>query len=181
MVNDLIKSFPGEVLRLALLSTHYRQPLNWTESIIAQSKKTLDRYYRYLYEKRDIKINEKKPQINENTVLLALSDDLNSSLALAELSKILDNKEKKPADVVKSLLLDGGKILGILQESPSRWLGYEKNNKKIDISLIENLIQERIKARENKDFALADSIRLKLNNMGIEIEDSKSNTTWRKI
>ena len=181
LVNDLIKSFPGEVLRLALLSTHYRQPLNWTESIIAQSKKTLDRYYRYLYEKRDIKINEKNPHINENTVLLALSDDLNSSLALAELSKILDNKEKKPADVVKSLLLDGGKILGILQESPSRWLGYEKNNKKIDISLIENLIQERIKARENKDFALADSIRLKLNNMGIEIEDSKSSTTWRKI
>ena len=53
LVNDLIKSFPGEVLRLALLSTHYRQPLNWTESIIAQSKKTLDRYYRYLYENRD--------------------------------------------------------------------------------------------------------------------------------
>ena len=93
----------------------------------------------------------------------------------------MDNKEKKPAEVVKSLLLRGGKILGILQESPSRWLGYEKNNKKIDISLIENLIQERIKARENKDFALADSIRLKLNNMGIEIEDSKSSTTWRKI
>ena len=181
LVNDLIKSFPGEVLRLALLSTHYRQPLNWTESIIAQSKKTLDRYYRYLYENRDIKINEKNPHINENTVLLAQSDDLNSSLALAELSKILDNKEKKPAEVVKSLLLHGGKILGILQESPSRWLGYEKNNKKIDISLIENLIQERIKARKNKDFALADSIRLKLNNMGIEIEDSKSSTTWRKI
>ena len=55
------------------------------------------------------------------------------------------------------------------------------HNKKIDISLIENLIQERIKARKNKDFALADSIRLKLNNMGIEIEDSKSSTTWRKI
>ena len=80
----------------------------------------------------------------------------------------------------KSQLLCAGKILGILGESPSKWLGYEYQDEKFDVSLIDKLIQDRIKARSNKNFTLADTIRIELNNMGIEIEDTQQGTKWRK-
>ena len=180
LVNNLIKSIPGEVVRLALLSSHYRQPLNWSESTIKQSKNTLDRYYRFLYDTKDQETNEKKIETTSNKVLDALCDDLNTSLALAELSNILDNKNNQTKSTTKTQLLCAGKILGILGESPSKWLGYEDQGKKFDVSLIDKLIQDRIKARNNKDFTLADSIRIELNNMGIEIEDTQQGTKWRK-
>ena len=180
LVNNLTKAIPGEVVRFALLSAHYRQPLDWSESIIKQSKNTLDRYYRFLYETKDQKTNEKVFETSSNKVLDALCDDLNTSLALAELSRILDNKSNEAKSNIKSQLLCAGRILGILGESPSKWLGYEYQDKKFDVSLIEKLIQDRIKARNNKDFSLADSIRIELNNMGIEIEDTQQGTKWRK-
>tara|TARA_B100001245_G_scaffold229901_1_gene208712 strand:- start:121 stop:1506 length:1386 start_codon:yes stop_codon:yes gene_type:complete len=180
LVNNLTKAIPGEVVRFALLSAHYRQPLDWSESIIKQSKNTLDRYYRFLYETKDQETSEKVFETSSNKVLDALCDDLNTSLALAELSKILDNKNKEAKSKIKSQLLYAGRILGILGESPSKWLGYEYQDEKFDVSLIDKLIQDRIKARSNKDFTLADTIRIELNKMGIEIEDTQQGTKWRK-
>ena len=77
-------------------------------------------------------------------------------------------------------MLYAGRILGILGESPSKWLGYEYQDEKFDVSLIDKLIQDRIKARSNKDFTLADTIRIALYKLGIEIEDTQQGTKWRK-
>ena len=178
-VHDLIKKYKGEVLRLALISTHYRQPLNWNTSIIEQSQSILDRLYRVL----NICEVETEKSLPSFKVVDALCDDLNTSVALAEinnlasqLSKAVDKKEQIK---IKSELIASAYLLGILQQEPSDWLGYSKKNKVENENLIEELIVKRNNARKNKDFDAADKIRSELNDMNIEIEDTPDGTIWK--
>ena len=183
LVHELIKEYRGEVLRLALLSTHYRQPLNWTNNAIGQARKTLDRLYRSLKELENIKTEEEQVFKPSSKILEALCDDLNTPKvivglnALADQAFKADSNEKKE---IKNELLATGSLLGILQKNPDVWLGYGQTQN-IDSQIIEKLINERKKARGDKDFKQADSIREKLKNMGIEIEDKKNKTIWRNI
>ena len=180
LVDDLLKEYSGETLRLALISTHYRQPLNWNSKIIDQAKKNLDRIYRILKEVEEIPLDIDIPA-SEN-VKEALSDDLNSSKALFEINLIADKLSKckeSEKKFLKSSLISSGKILGIIQDSPSSWLKYGSNNDNIDSKMIEELIEKRKIARKEKQYTEADNIRDKLNSMGIEIEDKNDDTIWR--
>ncbi len=180
LVNDLVKEFKGEVLRLTLISAHYRQPLNWTREIIKQNSIMLDRFYRNLKELEDIDAYADNNQI-EDRVIEGLFNDLNTPKVIAELN-ILSNQiasaDKKIRSKIKYNLLEVGKLIGILQDNPDNWLGY-KNSGNLDETTIERLIKERNEARGNKNFDLADKIRNELKEKGIEIEDTKDGTIWK--
>jgi len=179
LVHDLKNQYSGEVLRLTLLSAHYRQPLNWTKEIIDQNSKMLDRLYRSLKDLQDIELTSEN--LSED-VMESLLDDLNTPKLLAHLNTLANklstaNKDEKIN--IKNNLIAAGKILGILREDPDVWLGYNQslNPEKEEI---EGLINQRNEARRDKDFKLADEIRDKLKIKGIEIEDTNNGTIWRK-
>jgi cysteinyl-tRNA synthetase len=180
LVHEMIKEYKGEVLRMTLLSAHYRQPLNWTKKIIKQNSTMLDRLYRTLKDLEHIDAYTNNHTLPQN-ILEGFYDDLNTPKVIAELN-ILTNKMTKVDEEEKSLikycLLETGKILGILQQEPREWLGYGRS-KNLDEATIENLIKDRNEARRNKNFEMADSIRKKLKESGIEIEDKSGGTIWR--
>ena len=147
----------GETLRLALLSAHYRQPLPWTERLIEQSKATLDGLYRAA---GDAQVGE-----IDSGVIEALSDDLNTPLALARLNAIDD-----PASLKASAAL-----LGLLSQSADEWF-----RGGADAAAIDAKIAERAEAKKSRDFAAADRIRDQLQASGILLEDGPNGTTWRK-
>ena len=182
LVNELVKEYKGEVLRLTLLSAHYRQPLNWNRDIIKQNSKMLDRLYRSLKDLENIETNNDDNQI-DGKIISGLYDDLNTPKVIAELNILnneLANANTKTKSKIKYNLLEIGKIFGILQENPNKWLGYGKAGN-IDETDIERLIKERNEARGNKNFELADKIRDQLKNKGIEIEDTVDGTIWRNV
>ena len=180
LVHEMIKEYKGEVLRMTLLSAHYRQPLNWTKEIIKQNSTMLDRLYRTLKDLEHIDAYTNNHALPQN-ILEGFYDDLNTPKVIAELN-ILTNKVTKVDEEEKSLikycLLETGKVLGILQQDPGEWLGYGRS-KNLDEATIENLIKDRNEARRNKNFEMADSIRKKLKESGIEIEDKSDGTIWR--
>jgi cysteinyl-tRNA synthetase len=147
----------GETLRLALLSAHYRQPLSWTEEVVAQAKTNLDRLYRLA---GDAEASEP-----DEGVVDALSDDLNTPLALTRLMALDD------AVAVKG----SAALLGLLQSTSEEWFKGDA-----DASAIEARITERTEAKKNRDFATADRIREELKSEGIVLEDGPSGTTWRR-
>ena len=182
LVNDLVKEHKGEVLRLTLLSAHYRQPLNWNSDVIKQNSTMLHRLYRSLKELENIDAYKDNNEIDEN-IINGLYDDLNTPQVIANLN-IMNNKlssaNEKIKGKIKYNLLEIGKIFGILQDDPNEWLGYGKS-RNIDKTDIERLIKERNEARGNKNFEIADKIRDQLKNKGIEIEDTADGTIWRNI
>ena len=180
LVHKLIKEYKGEVLRMALLSAHYRQPLNWTKDIIRQNSTMLDRLYRTLKDLENIDAYANSNTISPN-IIEGLYDDLNTPKVIAELNVLsnqISSKDENKKIEIKFNLLEVGKILGILQENPNKWLGYGKS-KNLDETMIEGLIKNRNEARRKKNFDMADKIRDELKEMGIEIEDTSDGTIWR--
>lgn len=176
LVHDLVEQYSGEVLRLSLLTAHYRQPLDWSEQVLHQSQKLLDKLYQKLDELKETPVTE---QIVPVPVLMALYDDLNTPQVLAELNKIL--KEKEGADL-KGALLAIGDLIGILQQDPKAWLSagtIEISDE--DVQKIKALILARTEEKASKNFARADEIRDELLSMGIEIKDTREGVTWHKI
>ena len=179
LVHELNKKYKGEVLRLTLLSAHYKQPLNWNEEIIEQNSKMLDRLYRVVMDLSDIKFEQGLPSKN---IMDSFLDDLNTPKVIANINEEVNKLSSASNDEkvkIKSNLLSTGKILGILENDPKEWLGYSQQNIE-NSEEIERLIIERNEARRNKNFNLADTIRDKLKEKGIEIEDKDKGTVWRK-
>jgi cysteinyl-tRNA synthetase len=146
----------GEVLRLGLLSAHYRQPLEWSEQLIAQSRATLDRLYRIA--------GDGEPGDADPAVVEALADDLNTPLALSRLAAIDD----------PGRLRASARLLGLLESSATRWFQGEGD------ADIEGRIAARGEAKKRRDFAVADRIRAELAAEGVTLEDGPAGTTWRR-
>ena len=153
---ELLKSHRGETLRLALLSAHYRQPLPWTEALVAQAKATLDGLYRRAGDAEGGEV--------DGGLLDALRDDLNTPLALSRLAQLDGGSLRASAN-----------LLGLMQSSAEEWFQGDG-----DVSDIEMRIAARAEAKKSRDFAAADRIRDELKAEGIVLEDGPGGTTWRR-
>jgi cysteinyl-tRNA synthetase len=177
---QLLDKGPGEAIRLALLGTHYRDPLDWTNDRLRQARQTLDRFYRALLE--DAVEPPTLPAI-PHQVSEALEDDLNTPLAITRLhalvGEIYRTSDPRERGKRKSELRESGKLLGVLQQDPLPWLHGDWSNRG---ALIEQSIAERAAARRERRFAEADRIRAELAAEGIILEDKPDGTTawWRK-
>jgi len=174
----LEQGVPGEAMRLALLSTHYRDPLDWTDERLEQAKATLDRWYRALDEE-SYSVERKGTVPSE--IREALEDDLNTPLAITHLHELARsvNRCSKPEErrKLQESLGASGRLLGLLELTASDWLvGGETTGKSIELR-----IQERALARKERRFADADRIRAELAETGVILEDRPDGTTdWRR-
>ncbi|MEE4330482.1 MAG: cysteine--tRNA ligase [Wenzhouxiangella sp.] len=177
VVHELLKTWPGEVLRYVLLSAHYRQPLDWSESALEQATATLDRLYGVL---RDHAATEAAGTPDPDLVA-ALEDDLNTPTALAVLNtlarKLSSTESSKPAEDVARLKASA-RLLGLLQQAPEDWYALRRGSTNLEDEQIRALIDERARARERRDFARADQIRDDLADQGIELKDGPDGTHW---
>ena len=174
-IHDLLQRYPAEALRLALLSAHYRQPLDWTPRLVEQSISTLDRLYGTL---RDLAGVDADPVIPAS-IEAALDDDLNTPAALAEIARIA-GEARKAGDGdrarLKGELLGAGLALGLLQQDPARW--FARGTADGDDARIQALVDERAAAKQARDFARADAIRAQLAAEGIALEDTPAGVRW---
>jgi cysteinyl-tRNA synthetase len=178
-VHDLLGEFPGEAIRLTLLQTHYRQPLDFTKAGVERAKRTLDRFYLAL---RDApRMGEDAAEGDDRSVLEALADDLNTPLALARLHETLNELNRAQSATERARLCRrlkaGGLLLGLLQAAPEAWLAAANE---LDAALIEAKLAARAAARRAKDFKTADAIRAELSEAGVIIEDRPDGTRWRR-
>ena len=178
LIKDLTDLYKGEVIRLTLLSSHYRQGLDWNESIIHQSEKLLDKLYKIL---SDEGINSAPTSSNfDEDILEALADDLNTPKVISVLNS-LAKKYSQDSSINKKDIAEkiktSGNLIGILNEDPVRW--FERDSKDLDIELIEDLMRQRDQAKSDKDYAKADSIRDELIGLGVEILDSQDGSSWK--
>ena len=182
LVHDLIEEYPGEVIRLALLSAHYRQPLDWSDETLTAARRMLDRLYGAV---RGIEVPAEAISAAEPPpgLIEALEDDLNTPKAMAEyfaLAREL-NKASDDAERVRlaAVMYAAGELVGLLNEDPEAWFA-GKTTGEFTPEAIESLLEERKAARADRDFARADGIRDTLAEAGVLIEDGPSGTTWRR-
>jgi len=177
-VHALLQAHPAEALRYALLSAHYRQPLEWSDALIEQAARTLERLYGTLRDLADIDANPAIP----DAVEAALDDDLNTPSALAELARIAGEARKATGDAekrrLKGELLGAGLALGLLQQDPAAWFARGAGGD--DDARIQALVDERTQAKQARDFARADALRVQLADEGIVLEDTPQGVRWSR-
>jgi cysteinyl-tRNA synthetase len=168
-IKDFRGKVSGQVLRLALISAHYKQPLDWNDKLLDDCQNTIDKWYNaYLPSNKEL----------EDEIIQPLYDDINTPGYIANLHKLYD-KANKGNDADKQIFNSACNFIGLLQETKEEWLDYKKG--KIDISEteIENKIELRNKARADKNYAEADNIRDYLLDKGVLIEDKDGKTIWK--
>ena len=181
LLNELLNDWDGEVIRFAMLSGHYRAPLDWTDDLLEQARVTLSRVYGAL--RRVWDAEGAKPR--DKGVLRAVQDDINTPIALAELSRLAgeangaaDRKDGAAMAQARADMLAAGELLGLLSKTPAQW---EQGSDGDDNSRIDALVQARLDARADKDWAEADAIRDRLKAEGVEIMDGAGGSTWRRL
>tara|TARA_B100001287_G_scaffold43863_1_gene33033 strand:+ start:914 stop:2299 length:1386 start_codon:yes stop_codon:yes gene_type:complete len=178
LVNDMLKEYSGPVIRLSLLSSHYRQPLDWSKKILDQSKKNILRFSKVLKDVEN-KVDTNNLNQNDNDFIRALYDDLNTPKALAVLNGWFEDLKKNSSsnENLVFLIKQALKILGLdIKKNQSANTNITEEEK----IMIEKMIQQREIARKNKDFRKADELREKLKEMRIFLDDTSGGTIWKK-
>ena len=176
-IRELLADWPGEVLRLNMLRTHYRQPIDWTTRGMQESQRILDEWYQAVGDTaaaRDV--------MPDDDVIGSLCDDLNTPNVLTRLHALV-SEIRGPASAsrqieLKRSLKSSGALLGILEKAEEEYLKADPRRVAIDESKVKSLIDARAQARKAKNFEQADSIRDELARMGVVLKDSKDGTTW---
>jgi cysteinyl-tRNA synthetase len=182
LVHDMVKTISGEIIRLALLSAHYRQPLDWSDDSLDAARRMLDRLYNAL---RGIEVSDELRAATEPPLAFidALEDDLNTPKALAELFGLAKSLNKATDDMERQSLAAGllaaGELMGLIQSDPEEWFASVADNE-LSAADIDTLLVEREEARSARDFSKADAIRDNLAEQGITIEDGAGGTRWRR-
>ena len=179
-VRELLEQYSGETLRFALLSAHYRSPLNFSKELLDNAQATLDGFYLALRNAGDTAAGASDAHLSP--VFSALLDDLNTPAAIAELhqlAKALNKASENEKAAAKAALLAGGAVLGILSEDPVAWLS-KSDPDGLTAEVIDQMLMDRAEAKATRDFSRADAIRDELNGAGIIIEDNASGATWRR-
>ncbi|MBX2847865.1 MAG: cysteine--tRNA ligase [Acidiferrobacterales bacterium] len=181
LVRDLLSQAPGEAIRYVLLAAHYRAPLDWNDDVLQQARSSLDRLYGTLRDLESLEVPEDIGDQIPAAFKAALYDDLNTSKALAELfalSKQANTSQDETQRIkLKAALLQSGEWLGLLRQDPQTW--FKGANDEVDAAEIDRLIEERIVARQNKEWARADEIRDILTEKRVLLEDGADGTRWR--
>jgi cysteinyl-tRNA synthetase len=173
-VEDLLQKWPGEVIRLALLSAHYRQPLDVTDELLTASKARLDYMYGVL------RRSDAAGDLNAEAVQAALEDDLNTPQALTDLQELAREVERSGQG--GEALKHAAALLGLLQAEPEDWFRWQAASAtELLPAAIDGLIEERRIARVERNFARADQIRKDLLAQGIALEDEAGGTFWRRV
>ena len=181
LLHDLVQAIPGEVVRWALLSAHYRQPLDWTQNLLDQSRKSLDRLYGALARSAEIEASTHEPP---SEFLKAIEDDLNTPGAMAvlfalsgEIERALTAGDMEAVARAKGQIIASADVLGVLQSDPADWL---KGDASDDLAAeVEALIEQRAAARAAKDWPEADRIRARLTELNVEVMDGAEGARWR--
>jgi cysteinyl-tRNA synthetase len=177
LVHDLVARWPGEALRWALLASHYRQPLAWTEEAAASAKRALNTLYGALMRAGDVEAEPCEPSA---AFVEALMDDLNTPQAYAELFTLASRLEVAKGSErarAKGELLASGRLAGFLGADPQAW--FRGAADAALVARVEDLIARRIAARTAKDWALADALRGELTALDVDVMDSAGGATWR--
>jgi cysteinyl-tRNA synthetase len=167
-IRELLNDWPGEVLRLNMLKTHYRSPIDWTLKSVEESARTLDDWY--------ATAADAKGDTPSDAILDVLADDLNTPQAVALLHGLRSRASSSDED--RSQFAASLRLLGFLSESNAAWVGRKQQAVGIDAAKVESLISDRTAARARKDFKESDRIRDELAAMGVAIKDSKDGTSW---
>ena len=168
-IKDFRKKISGQVVRLALMSAHYKQPLDWSEKLINNCQNTLDKWYRmYSPEIKDVDIPD--------AILKPLYEDLNTPGYIANLHQLYE-KASKGQD--QDIFISACKFIGLFNEDSKQWDSFKKNKASISEEEIKKMIDLRNKARENKNYKEADEIRNNLLDKGVLIEDKDDKTLWK--
>ena len=186
LIRDLSSDTPGEALRFALLSSHYRSPLDWTEQRITDARRTLTKWYRALHDAPEL--TDATDREIDSELMAALCDDLNVAKAVARLHELTQQlgaiKDEKERAMLRHRIISSASLLGLLQMQPDAALDLltlPSPGSAVDTAWIEERIGARHRARAEKNFAVADEIRQQLLNAGIQIEDSPNGTTWSPL
>ena len=169
-INKLQQNVNGQVVRLALLSSHYKQPLDWNEKLIQESQSTLDKWYTQFE-----KIN---PEELKEDVLKPLEEDLNTPEYIAKLHSLYEDSSKGSKSS-KAKFLSACHQIGLLEQDKESWENFKKSKAKVDVNFINQKIKDRNHARKKGYYKLADIIRKELEDKGVIIEDKQDKTTWK--
>ena len=186
LIRDLSSDTPGEALRFALLSSHYRSPLDWTAQRTTDARRTLTKWYRALHDAPEL--TDATDREIDSELMAALCDDLNVAKAGARLHELTQQlgaiKDEKEQAMLRHRIISSASLLGLLQMEPDAALDLltlPSPGSAVDTAWIEERIGARHRARAEKNFAVADEIRQQLLNAGIQIEDSPNGTTWSPL
>jgi cysteinyl-tRNA synthetase len=168
-ITDAINKYSGQVVRLALLSAHYSQPLDWNDKLLENQKSTIDKWYKLF--------DETNEEISLD-IMDTLLDDLNTPGFIAKIHELY-TRANKGDEESKRLFNSACKLIGLFDLTKNEWEEFKKANKDISEDFIKNKIKERLAAKQKRNFKLADQIRNELMSKGVIIEDQKGETTWK--